>query len=186
LAELSPDNPTTAAEWWVRGQYALDVEQDFFIAMDALDRAIALNRTAGDYYVSRAYAVSLLDSPIPERDLNLAQLLGTRYESVNDVRASFAVGGERERLLALAVPPRFIAQNFEGVLFGGRTASFELLPEMRDPGPGTPIMQPWYDLAAIYESDGRIDDARGVNLAILDYAPGEHLARERLAELEDD
>jgi tetratricopeptide (TPR) repeat protein len=184
LAELVPDEPTTAAEWWVHGRYALDVEQDMITAFDAFDRAITLNRTAGDYYVTRAQATAMLDTPPPERDLKLAQLLRTRYESVNYVRASFARGAERERLLALAVPPRFIEQNFEGVLFGGRTASFELLPEMRDPGPGTPIMQPWHDLAAIYEADGRIDQARGVYTAILDYAPGERLARERLAHSE--
>jgi putative inorganic carbon (HCO3(-)) transporter len=184
-AELVTDEPDTAAEWWVRAKYALDVEQDFITALNAFDQAIALNRGIGDYYVSRSRGNVLLDTPIPERDLDLAQLLGPRYESVNAVRASFAQGTERERLLALAVPPRVVDQNFEGVLFGGRTASFELLPEMRDPGPGTAFMQPWYDLAAIYEADGRMDAARNVYRAILDYAPGERLARERLNTLEN-
>jgi O-antigen ligase len=181
LAGLVPDDPQTAAEWWVRGEYALSIEHDAAAAVDAFTQALALSRTMGDYYAVRARAVALLGGTLPARDLNLARLLGTSYESVNAIRASLAIGAERERLLAAAIPPRVIDQNFEGVQFGGRTASFELLPEMRAPGPGRATMQPWYDLAALYEADGRIEQAQNVYRAILDYAPGEQLARERLA-----
>ena len=182
LAELVSDNPQTAAVWWARGEYALAVEGDAATAMSAFTQAIALSPTTGDYYAARAQAASLLGAETT-RDLNLAQLLGTGYESVNAIRASLATGEERERLLAAAIPPRVIAQNFEGVLFGGRTASFELLPEVQPPGPGTEYMQPWYDLAALYEADERKEQAENVYRAILDYAPGEHLARERLGTL---
>ena len=81
------------------------------------------------------------------------------------------------------MPPRIIDQNFEGVLFGGRVASFDLLPEMRLPGPGSAVMQPWYDLAASYESTGETDRAINVYRAILERAPDETAARDALTRL---
>jgi tetratricopeptide (TPR) repeat protein len=183
LPQLLAADPQTAAEWWVTGMYALEFENDPYTAFDAFSRTIRLNPAVGDTHVLRARAGLALSSDI-KRDLNMARLLSTQYESVNALLAESAFGAERERLLATAVAPRIISQNFEGVLFGGRTASFELLPEMRYPGPGSAYMQPWYDLAALYEADGRVEQARSVYRAILDYAPGEQLALERLAYLE--
>jgi tetratricopeptide (TPR) repeat protein len=183
LSQLLAADPQTAAEWWVIGMYALEFENDPYTAFDAFSRTIRLDPAVGDTYVLRARAGLTLSSDV-KRDLNMARLLSTQYESVNALLAESAFGVERERLLATAVAPRIISQNFEGVLFGGRTASFELLPEMRYPGPGSAYMQPWYDLAALYEADGRVEQARSVYLAILDYAPGEQLARERLANLD--
>ncbi len=81
------------------------------------------------------------------------------------------------------MPPRIIDQNFEGVLFGGRVASFDLLPDMRPPGPGTAVLQPWYDLAASYLDTGETDRAINVYRAILDRAPEESTARAALDRL---
>jgi hypothetical protein len=151
--------------------------------VNAFTQAIALSPTTGDYYAARVKAALLAGELLSVCDLSLAQLLGTNYESINAIRASVAMGEERERLLASAIPPRVIAQNFEGVLFGGRTASFEIRLEMRPHSSGTDYMQPWYELAALYADSGRVEQAEIVYGAILDYAPGEQLARERLAAL---
>lgn len=187
LAGLVPDDPQTAADWWVTGRYALDAASDAPAAVEAFTHAIGLNRGSGDTYVLRARAQQMQnDSAAVERDLNTAYLLGTTYESADAARAQAASGEARARLLATAVAPRFLSQNFEGVLFGGRAASFELLPEMRLPGPGTAVIQPWYDLAGLYAAAGQIEQAKNVYRAILDYAPGERLARQRLAAMEQD
>jgi hypothetical protein len=73
-----------------------------------------------------------------------------------------------------------IDQNFDGVLYAGRVASFRPLPEVRAPGPGAYAMQPWYDIANDFERAGQTEDAARIYRAILDYAPDEMLARERL------
>ena len=123
-------------------------------------------------YASRARARVTIDAVGAARDLNIAELLGTYNESPNAVRAKLAASPEAaRRLLAAAVPPQVVDQNFEGVIFAGRVAGFEVLPEMRLPGPGRPILQPWYDLAASYESDGMTDQAINVYRAIVDRAP---------------
>ena len=102
----------------------------------------------------------------------------------NATRAKLAPSGDAQRrLLSLAVPPQVIDQNFEGVIFAGRVAAFDILPEMRLPGPGRPILQPWYDLAASYESAGQTDRAINVYHAILDRAPEETDARDQLTRL---
>ena len=159
LAALVPANPTSADDWWMVGEYALTVEQDAAKADAAFTRAIALHPVDsffGDSYVSRARARVTIDAVGAARDLNIADLLGTYIESPNAVRAKLAATPEAvRRLLAEAVPPQVIDQNFEGVIFAGRVAAFEVLPEMRLPGPGRPVLQPWYDLAASYEADGR-------------------------------
>ncbi len=186
LAALVPTDPTTSAEWWVAGEYALTVDGDAAAADAAFTQAIALRHDVflGDMYASRARARLTLDPSAAARDVDAADLLGVTYESPNAIRAQLAGSLDaRRRLLANAVPPRIIDQNFEGVLFGGRVASFDLLPEMRLPGPGTAVMQPWYDLAASYEATGEIDHAANVYRAILDRAPEETAARDALDRL---
>ncbi len=186
LPALVPSNPTTAAEWWVAGEYALTVEGNTAAADASFTQAIARRNDIylGDMYASRARARVTLDPAAAARDLNAADLLGVHYESPNAIRAQIAESLDaRRRLLAGAVPPRVIDQNFEGVLFGGRVASFDLLPEMRPPGPGTAVLQPWYDLAASYETTGETDRAVNVYRAILDRAPEADDARDALDRL---
>ena len=186
LAALVPENPTTSAEWWVSGEYALTVEADPAAADADFTHAIDL-RTGiflGDMYASRARARVTLDPAAALQDLNAADLLGVHYESPNAVRAQLAdTLDARRRLWANAVPPRIVDQNFEGVLFGGRVASFDLLPDMRLPGPGTAVLQPWYDLATSYLDTGETDRAINVYRAILDRAPDEADARAALDRL---
>ncbi|HVU13940.1 MAG TPA: O-antigen ligase family protein [Phototrophicaceae bacterium] len=184
LASLVPQHPTRAADWWVVGQYALTVEHDPAQAESAFSNAIRLSTDGytGDYYVSRARARVSSDPHGAARDLQIADLLGTYDESPNAVRAQLASSeDEQRRLLANAVPPQVIDQNFEGVLFAGRVASFDLLPEMKLPGPGHSVLQPWYDLAANYAAAGQTEQAANVYNAILERAPEETEARALLA-----
>ncbi len=186
LAALVPENPATSAEWWVVGEYALTVEADAAQADTAFTQAIALRTDIflGDMYASRARARVTLDPAAAARDLDAADLLGIYYESPNAIRAQLAETLDARRSLwANAVPPRVIDQNFEGVLFGGRVASFDLLPEMRPPGPGSAVLQPWYDLAASYLETGATDRAINVYRAILERAPDEADARAALDRL---
>lgn len=179
LAALVPASPTTPEAWWVVGEHELTVNNDLDAAYSAFTQALTLDQSRGDYYASRARA------RFSPTDLNIAELLPTTYyESPNAIRAPSASSPtEQMHLLASAVPPRVIMQNFEGVQFAGRVASFSPLPEMRVPGPGHSVMQPWYDLAEIYLSQQNEDAAINVYRAILDRAPDEAQAREQLAAL---
>ncbi len=186
LAALVPAAPTGAAEWWVAGEYALTVEGNAAAADSDFTHAIDLNDTVllGDLYASRARARIQLDPSGAASDLNAADLLGVYAEQPNATRAQLADSlGAQRFYLANAVPPRVIEQNFEGVLFGGRVASFDVLPDMREPGPGQRVLQPWYDLAASYRATGETDKAVNVYRAILDRAPEETDARDALAHL---
>lgn len=187
LAALVPAEPATALEWWVVGEYALTVNGDARTAETAFTEAIARlgdPTFRGDYYGSRARAKLLSDTEGARHDLNVATLLGTYNESVNAVRAQLSASPEEQhRLWAAAVPLRVVEANFEGVLFGGRVASFDVLPEMRLPGPGRAAMQPWYDLAASYEATGDTNAALNVYRAILDRAPEETDALDAISRL---
>ncbi len=186
LATLVPADPVSGADWWVVGEYALTVSGDPMTAEAAFTQAIRAGdvTSEGDYYASRARARVTLDPQAAARDLDIAELLRTYDESPNAVRALLATDTDQRRsLLANAVPPEILDQNFEGVLFAGRVAAFQLLPEMRLPGPGASVMQPWYDLAASYLADGDPDQAVTVYRAILDRAPDESAAQEVLDQL---
>lgn len=184
LESLVPAEPQTAAEWWVVGEYALTVDLDSQRAAEAFSEAIRLNPTNGDYYASRARALLGTDADAAQRDLNTARFLGTRYEYPNAIEVQIAASeGERQRLRINALPVRIQSQEFEGVLFAGRRAGFDLLPSMRLPGPGAAALTPYYDLGAEFEAVGRTDDAITVYRYILDLAPEETAAREALARL---
>lgn len=183
---LVSENPTSAAAWWVVGEHALTVEADPVRAADAFTQAIHLDRGVGDYYVARARAETAFDPAAAQRDLNIAAMLYTFQEYPNAVRVELTDDPERVRQLRVAaVPPRVIDQNFEGVLFAGRVASFEIVPSMRRPGIGAAGLAPWYDLAADYLAVGDVESARSVYRAILDAAPGEGRAADELARLTD-
>lgn len=186
-AALVPAAPQSAGEWWIVGEYALTVTGDAAQAERAFSTALAVNTDelfVGDLYAARARARLLSDPAGAARDLNLADLVGVSYEEPNAIRAQLTTdAAERRRLLAAAVPLRVIDQNFEGVVFGGRVAGFDLLPEMRLPGPGHSLMQPWYDLAADDLAAGLTDEAATVYRAILERAPEEAAARAALARL---
>lgn len=179
---LVPELARTAAEWWVVGQDSL-MRGQTEAAVEAFSRAIQIDRANGDYYVSRARAEWMENPAAAERDLNLGELLGTRFEYPNAARVNLVkTPDDIYRLRVTALPPRVLNQNFEGVLFT-RAAGFEIFTEMRYPGPGTEAMQPWYDIAADYEANGQLDRAINVYRAILDYAPDEARARDELARL---
>ena len=149
---------------------------------------------SGDYAAARAALMipTLRDNQgLAEFEmwLNRAQLLRTSYEYPDRIRLAAAQAmnlppEQLEAYLLSAVPPRILAQNFEGVLFGGRTAAFMLYPEMRLPGPGFAVLEPWYLAAENAENAGNIERAILLYRAILDYAPDERLAAERLRILE--
>jgi tetratricopeptide (TPR) repeat protein len=184
-SELVPSDPSTAAEWWIMGEAALQ-NGEAEAAVKAFDRAIQLHRTNGDYYVSRGEAkIELNDREGAERDLDLAQLLGTLDEYPNVIRAALINDpAEQEQLQIEALPPRRVPQEFAAVLYG-RPATFDLPPAMRPPGPGHEAMQPWYEIAETAVQQGDISRARNVYRAILDYAPDETEAARLLAELNE-
>jgi len=184
LAEIDGDGSA-----WVQALRAPDAET----ALDAIDRALAVSPSTGDYAAARAALMipTLRDNQgLAEFEywLKRAQLLRTVYEYPDRIRLAAAQAmnlppEQLEAYLLAAVPPRVLAQNFEGVLFSGRTAAFMLYPEMRLPGPGFAVMEPWYLAAENAAAAGDIERATLLYRAILDYAPDERLAAERLATL---
>jgi tetratricopeptide (TPR) repeat protein len=179
---LVPVESTTAAEWWITGEYALTVDQDSETAMDAFDQAIQRAPAVGDYYVSLARVTLTVDPVRAARDLNIAELLGTAYEYPNAVRARLVkTDAEREALLAGALPQRLVLQEFAAALYGRSVATFDVLPAVRQLGPGRIAMEPWYELAAKRLASGDVEGAVRVYRAIVDYAPDEVEARELLA-----
>ncbi len=168
------DQPVDAREWWVVGEIALQ-NGDAARAVEAFTASIALERGLGDSYVARARAYTALgDRASALADLRVADLLVTHFENIGAARLALADSTDDLRTLrAQALPPRVIDQNFEGVLFAGRVASFDLMLPVRYPGPSRAVMSPWYDLAADYAASGDIDAAINVYRAILDYAPAQ-------------
>lgn len=180
-AALVSENPQTDVEWWVLGEHALTVEGDSEKAFDAFSQAIRLRPTWGDAYVSRAEVQT--DPVAAQHDLEMADLLGTSYEYPNLVRIRFTDDpAEVQRLRANALFPRSVPQEFAAVMYG-REAVFDLLPEVRLPGPGRAALSAWYDLASAYLEQGQTDAAANVYRAILDYAPFDTEARNALAAL---
>lgn len=184
LTELVPENPQSAAEWWVVGEYALTIENDLEKAEESFTQAITLAPQKGDYYASRARARIDLDPQNALNDLDIARFLGTQHEYPNAIEVALhSDPDEIEKLRIEALPPIVQSHNFEGVLFGGRSGNFTLFPTVRPLGPGTNAMQAWYDLAAEYEAQGNIEKTIQVYQAILNYAPDENQARIALREL---
>jgi O-antigen ligase/tetratricopeptide (TPR) repeat protein len=186
-AALVPAEPTTAAEWWVVGEHALRVESDAEQALTAFDQAIQILPANGDLYVSRARAqVQNGDSEAAQRDLDIAGLLGTTFEYPNAVRAQITESQPAaDQWRVNALPPLFAGQELAAVLYS-RPATFEILEEMRPPGPGRAAMQPWYELAEGAQAAGQIQDAINIYRAIIRYAPGETDARNALNQLVDE
>jgi O-antigen ligase len=184
-AEVVPESPASGYDWWTAAEHALTVEGDPARAVEGFTTAIRLIDFEGDFYVARARAYAALgDSAAAARDLAVADLLYVFYERPNAVRLT--LNRDTAQVMALriaALPPRVQEQNFEGVLYQGRVAAFDLLPQMRYPGPGRAILSPWYDLAADELAAGRTEAAINAYRVILDYAPAQTEARERLLEL---
>lgn len=178
-----PAEPVTAAEWWIAGAAALQ-NGDHDTALTAFDQAIRLDRTNGDSYVSRARVkIAQGDLTGAAHDLDLAQLVETLDEYPDAVRALLTDDpAARDALNTAAVPATSIPQEFAAVLYG-RPANFGLPVSMRPPGPGHQAMLPWYAVAESSIAQGDIDRARRVYQAILENAPDETEAADRLAEL---
>jgi O-antigen ligase/tetratricopeptide (TPR) repeat protein len=178
--ELVKEDPESPVDYWVAGEYARIVENDPQKAVSLFSQAIEFSTTRGDYYVSRARAYVSLDADAAQRDLNMGRFLGVTQITANSVWAELAeTEEEANRLYAESLPPRIVWQSFETVLYG-RSARFELLPEMRFPGPGREAMQPWYTIAEIDRNSGDIEHSCTVYRAIMNYAPDEAEAQEWL------
>lgn len=185
LLDVIPENPQTASEWWVAGEYALTIDNDPQSAITAFSNAIALNSGNGDYYASRARAYAEIDIDLAERDLEIAQFLGTQDEYINIIRANMATNPEEiEAFRRRAIPSLVQSQEFEGVSFAGRRAQFVPYAPMRFIGRGDTIMQIWYDLAEQYEADGDIPAAIEVYEAIAFNTPENDRAELELERLQ--
>lgn len=177
LNALVPDSPVMASEWWVVGQWRLE-QGDTASAETAFSEAIALEPRRGDFYASRARSRVATDPDGARRDLDIADLLGTQFESTNAIRAELTGDlEEKQRLWAAALSPRTVTQEFAQVVYG-RPAVFDIVPQMRAPGPGSAALAPWYALAQSYADAGDMDAAANVYRAILDLAPEEITAKE--------
>ncbi|MCA0456662.1 MAG: O-antigen ligase family protein [Chloroflexi bacterium] len=182
-AELIPQSPSTSADWWVTGEYALTVSGQPEVAVQNFSEAIRLSPANGDYYVSRARATYQNDPTSAQRDLQIAALLGTINEFPNVLLAKLTtIPAERELLLAQALPNKAVPQEFAAVLYN-RPAIFQISSLMQGIGPGHTVMQPWYTLADERLKVGNLEGAIRVYRAILEYAPDETEAAERLAQL---
>jgi hypothetical protein len=186
---------SSAADAFAAGMRMLSAPvPDIDGAIAAFRRAAALDPLNGDYpiAVGRAMLLAFPDRftlADIEQELTRAERIYPRYDSANAVRALAAQAAGLDTALVqryriAAVPPRVLNQNFEGVLFGGRTASFDLYPEMRPPGPGRAVLQPWYDAAQTALEHGDRALATALYRAILDRAPEETDARAALAALD--
>lgn len=189
--QLVPIDPTTTYDWWAVGEHALSTGK-VNDAVAAFNRAVEIDRSNGDAYVGRARALisrnnaeaAGADIESARRDLEIAMNLPAFFEYPGSVRLSILQPGEDvQQARAQALPPRIQNQNFEGVLYQGRVAAFDLLPWMRFPGPGRAVMSPWYDMAQTYLNNGEVEKAINVYRAILDYAPAQTEAQNRLFEL---
>lgn len=130
-----PENPQTAPEWWVIGEYALTVENNPHKAIEAFSQAITIQPSEGDYYAGRARAKFVIGEDIT-RDINYATLLITQYESLPLLRALIAEReGEPEQALAWReiANQRVVSGEFAGVLYHGRVGAFDLPDAMLPP-----------------------------------------------------
>jgi putative inorganic carbon (HCO3(-)) transporter len=185
LAEFVLDNPQTAAEWWVVGEHTLTVDNDSQAAYAAFSEAITLAPNVGDYYVARARAGLEIDAAQAEHDALTGQLLGTRYEYPNVVRARLTDDqNESLSLLANALPLRINRPEFAAVLYN-RPAVFDILPSGYPPGHSGTTLQPWLDVAFSYLEAGEIDRARTAFTFILSQAPYNSVVEEQLQQLND-
>jgi len=180
-AEIVPDDPQTAAAWWVVGQHRLTLQADPESARAAFSRAVELAPNQGDYYASRARAAANLADAEP--DLLLAELYGTRHEYPDAIRAGFITDeAERHRLYRSALPIHFTPQEFAATLYA-RPASFDVPQSLRFPGLGREALNPWYALAYDLLADGKTEEAVDLFAFILSQAPFETEAAAMLDEL---
>ena len=182
-AALVPSDPVEAGDWWIKGEAVLAA--DPARAVEYFSEAIRLAPYHGDYYAARARAYLAVNPSAALQDLDAAAVFGTYYEFPNATRAVLAATDEERRQFQLAaLPPLIDDQNFEGVLYLGRVGSFTLLPEARRPGPGTPVLAPWYALAEDFAATGHTSEAMQMYQIILAYAPEERAAENALRQLE--
>lgn len=180
VEELFPDNPQTAIEWWIQ---CVERQQtrDYDVALNACNQAVMLDPYDGDHYVARAQVyIALGQEDAGLRDLSVAERMGrVTYTQVATVRAQITDDlAERMDLLIGAVSPPARLQRV-GASYFNRPARFGVLAPL--PGQGAHRIQPWYDLATIYEERGQEADAIEVYRAILRVAPFEEDAQAALA-----
>lgn len=94
-ARLILTQTSSAAEWWIVGQVALDHGNNGD-ALDSFNRAIELDRLNGDYYVSRAQAQLASNPQETARDLDTAVLLKPLFSSPDAVRSELAATPEEK------------------------------------------------------------------------------------------
>ncbi|MGJ3238506.1 MAG: O-antigen ligase family protein [Anaerolineae bacterium] len=172
-ASLVPEVAQNASEWWVVGEHALTQGDNPSEALDAFNRAIDARAGNGDYYVSRAQAqIALGHSAEAERDLQIAQFLGTRDSYPEVLLATLTDDPEEARQYQMSAVPGLLQEHgFEAVSFNGRIASFVVYRSMRFLGRGDAVMQVWYELAEQYRAEGDLIRAEAVYQAIAFSAP---------------
>ncbi len=181
---LVPDNPQTADEWWVKGEHELTQNNEPQLAEEYFTRAIELSTYNGDFYASRARARQFVNLEVALLDLDIATVLGTRFEFPNATRANLTVDPQQVfNYRFLAVPQRNVQQEFAAVFFT-RPAIFDVYPSMRYPYLDRTILNPWYQIAETFLAEGKTENAIRVYQAILEQAPYQTEARDQLRTLQ--
>ena len=180
ISQLVPENPQTAAEWWALGEHTLTIGNRPDLAVEHFIQAIERSPYNGDYYVSRARALRTLDPEAAAQDLDIAQLLGTRSEFPNALRAQLT-NDDQETITfkETALPSRAVPQEFAAVLYA-RPAVFDVLQSMHYPGYGRAELSPLYQLAYDYIEQENPDRATQIFRHILELAPFEEEAAQQL------
>jgi tetratricopeptide (TPR) repeat protein len=160
LADIVPQNPQSAGEYWVIGQWALS-QGDAQAAYEAFTQAIAADKSVSDYYVSRAMTYSSL-TPGADRDLVQAQWVGESSISPYALRAEWTTDANQRLDYLLDAVPRARTQQFFSFIVYDRTGSLDTFPQMRLPGPGDAALQPAFDALTLLEAAGQDRTARAL------------------------
>lgn len=102
--------------------------------------------------------------------------LGQLYERRGDIRAA-------EAAYSRGFSPHFTAENIEVTIYG-RPSANDLVPQLLRIGVGPGQAAPWLELARLYETQQRFDEAKRIYELLLLEDPFLTTAQERLAQLE--
>lgn len=182
-----PPAPTTAADYWVIGQQALDTTNSTDEALDAFQQAISRAESSGDYWTSLGRAQLEANPESAITSLEIAQLLDTRYEypalwlalQIDDEQA------QAEAMIEALPAPQF-DYNFSGVLYMGRQGIFRLIPAARYPLYGESELSSWYAYAESAIERGDIITATTIYERIIALDPHQSRAVDALNQLETD
>ena len=171
-AERETANPQSGSDFLQLGWLRM-AQNDWEAASAAFDMAIELMPQSAGAYAARAEtALAMGDKAAAEYNARVALFV----DPYGGARAHYVLGqlassdGDRPGAIEQywqAVSPQFVSQNWEVVLYN-RRAMFTLFPQVIDIGNGNREIEPWLELAKLFEQDGEIELAKQVYTRVLD------------------